>query len=240
MQNIWEDDRQYLERKFTDPAFYADAPGTPLSDILDELAVLAEKERDLPHPIAKARALELLLQKVPIAVSSNDYFPGFDFYLKRSLDKSYHTPWKQNVQDRIFTPEDVEELNLCNKVHLGSVRFDFEHSVPDWDAVLELGFSGLLERIKEFQNKFQASSEAGGDADVYFDSLIIAYNAVLKMLDRLIAEAARLPAQPKGAQILQALQNLHQRQQFIGLSVLHRVKRHQKLQIARYSIKVYG
>ena len=204
----WENDRLYIERKFRDKNFYDHAPGIPLDDLKDLLEQLSAADRELPHMQAKARGLAMLFQHTRIDVSNSDYFPGLEFALVRPLAKNYIQQWASQAWQNLFTDDEREDHSLCEQVNVSFVRYDFDHSVPDWDSVLQLGFPGLLARVLTYKEQCKAAGKFTEKARIYFESLETVYCAILELLDRLIAEAAQLPAMPKGRQLLEALQNL--------------------------------
>ncbi len=208
MFDQWENDRLYLERKFSDKSFYDRAPGIPLVELNVMLEKLAADDRDLPHMTAKARALAMLFKNTRFDVSNLDYFPGLEFALVRPLKKYYIGVWARQAMQHIFSQEEIADVELCAQIHLSHVRLDYDHSVPDWDSVLQLGFPGLLARILTYKEQCKATGKFTEEARIYFDALETVYTAVLDLLDRMIDSAACLPSQPKGGQILEALKNL--------------------------------
>ena len=210
MFNSWEEDRLYLERKFTDPEFYKNAPGLPIPEILKLLEVQAAKDRALSHAVSKAKGFELLIKNTQIDVSNRDYFPGLAFALKspRLLVPSYVLHWGQEARKEVLSEAELNDITECYDVRLAHIRLDYDHCVPDWDAVLELGFSGLLERVLKYRQFHLDSGTMSAEKADFFQSVEIEYRAALSLLDRLIAEAEKLPEQPKGKRILSALQSL--------------------------------
>ena len=208
MFHQWENDRLYLERKFNDKSFYDNAPGIPLAELNVMLEKLAAADRNLPHMTAKARGLAMLFRNCRIDVSNSDYFPGLEFAKVRPLGKDYVQFWANQAWQTIFSEEERRDHSLCEQVNVSFVRFDFDHSVPNWDAVLQLGFPGLLARVLTCKEQRKASGKFTEEARIYFEALETVYTAVLDLLDRLISEAAKLPVQPKGRRILEALKNL--------------------------------
>ena len=204
----WELDREYLERKFTDPDFYRNAPGMPMPELEKLLHRHFEESRSLPRSLAKAQAFSLVLNKMQISVSNCDYFPALASALKRPLSKTHITPWGKELFDRIFSPEERQAISACDQSRTIQIRMDFDHSVPDWDAVLELGFSGLLERVCRYEKDKMPEFDAHPEYRIFYESVRMEYQAALALLDRLIAEAGKLPAQPKGQTLCEALTQL--------------------------------
>ncbi len=208
MTSQWEEDRLYMERKFTDPDFYRNADGMPFAEMLDRLEQMYQDDQELPRPLAKARAFDFVLNNVAIDVSVNDYFPGLESCLKRPLLKSHMAKWAGELYKRIFTEEELDDINRGNQTRLLSIRMDFDHCVPDWDAVLDMGFSGLLERACRYEKAASGKFESHPEYRVFYESIRIEYNAALSLLERLILQADKLPECPRKAQILTALKQL--------------------------------
>ncbi len=60
---------------------------------------------------------------------------------------------------------------------------DFDHVIPNWDSLLELGFSGLLERTKMYHND-KKKSGITPEQDAFYEGIEISYQAIIKLLDR--------------------------------------------------------
>ncbi len=204
----WEIDREYLERKFTDPDFYNGVPGKSPAELKEELISLFEKTGHLPHPVAKAEAFALIVNEMQVSVSNCDYFPAFSIWGKKLLASTHQALWRNEIISEIYSGEDAAAHAAMAESRTVQVRFDYEHSVPDWDAVLELGFSGLLERACRYEKDKSPEFAAHPEYCDYFAAIKIEYQAILKLMERLTAEAAKLPAQPKGAALHEALLQL--------------------------------
>ena len=50
----WEQDRVYLEQKFTSPDFYRNTPGTPLPELCEKLNRSFEQDAVLPSSLRTA------------------------------------------------------------------------------------------------------------------------------------------------------------------------------------------
>jgi hypothetical protein len=63
---------------------------------------------------------------------------------------------------------------------------DYDHSVPDWDSVMQLGFPGMLERaVRAHEEKRQAGTLTP-DQDVFYQAVEIEYEAALRLIGRFI------------------------------------------------------
>src|SRR3989339_1670784 len=74
--NTFEQDRAYLWNKFQAPVFDPDT-GLDNETIKSNVMKLADKLKDLPHPVIKARAFEYVARNVRIDVDPHDWFVGF-------------------------------------------------------------------------------------------------------------------------------------------------------------------
>lgn len=193
---MFENDRRYIENKYhkTDEPFnpynrrayhgYAFAADTGLCDdeIKSGLDRLFEQIKDLPHPIAKARAVEYVLDNTRIDVNEHDLFVGF-WSVDRLAERATVSKWYDEVFNEKI-PETNQKMDDMNKSGAVSIWPDFDHVVPDWRAVLSLGFSGLAERAKHFK-----VLNGGGNSALY-DGIIIEYEAVVRLVNRLYELAA--------------------------------------------------
>ncbi len=196
MIELWENVSRNIEAKFADPDFYRDAPGTPLPELLKELDELFQKDCDLPRPIAKARAFSLVCEKIQLKVSNGDCFPSFASCLTKPLAGIYIARWRKDTMGRVFTAEERQEIRSAAESRTIQIRSDFEHSVPDWDAIFELGLSGLLDRVRFYQQQNSGKFAEHPEYAVFYEAVIMEYNAALALVDRLICEVEKLPPHP--------------------------------------------
>lgn len=201
MNTEFEADRDYLEHKFVDPSFYDGCPGLPPAELGDQLREQFERNRELPRATAKAEAFRLVLEQVRIRISAHDWFPGIAACPEKPLMKICFNSWLEETYSAVFTPEERAELDRLNRSRLIQVRADYDHSVPDWDAVLRLGFAGLLERAETCASRHAERRDC-------FDAVRIEYRAILAFLDRLAAEAEKLPESPRKLKMSSALRQL--------------------------------
>ena len=73
----------------------------------------------------------------------------------------------------------MDELAKSGSVYGG---LDFDHTVPDWDSLLSLGFKGILNRAEESFNKIKNPTEKQKD---FFEGLKIEYGAIIDFINRL-------------------------------------------------------
>ncbi|MBS1369981.1 MAG: hypothetical protein HPZ91_08525 [Lentisphaeria bacterium] len=183
----FEQDKAYLTAKFRHPEF---DPATGLDNeaVKRGVMLLAQELEGEPRPVVKARAFEYVTRNVRIDVSPHDWFVGFGCWNRddRPLTELINS-WSRE-QDR-RSPELTELRNLCNRTGATAIWKDFDHSVPDWDAICTLGFPGLLGRAREYRWKHEADGTLAPRAAAYFDGIEITYGAIIEMLGRFRAYA---------------------------------------------------
>ena len=184
----WNKVQEYLGTKFSDPDFYKNSPGIPMTEIVDQLHHLAAEDKFLPRAVAKARAFALVCSNVQIRLSECDLFPGLASCRNRVIENTHITPWHQEILEKHFTPAEFKIFESCYLSNTVKVIPDFDHSVPDWDDILALGFNGLLNRALACEEKYLAGDNTA-EGRAYFTAIRIEYRAALSLLERLIAEA---------------------------------------------------
>ena len=192
-----EKDRKFIENKYhmTNEPFnpynrmayhgydYDVSTGMGDDEIKAGLKNLYEKIKDLPHPIAKAYAVKYTLDNTRIDVNEHDYFVGF-YSVNRLASAIGQWKWYGEVFDKIIpkTKALIDDMNNSGAV---TVWPDFDHVVPDWNSLLTLGFSGIIERVKSYRQKHAEGGTLTDEAAAYFDGMEITYRAVIDVIDRL-------------------------------------------------------
>lgn len=194
---MFNDDRIFIENKYhkTDEPFnpyqrrayhgYEFDLKTGLEDdeIQTGLELLREETKDLPNPVARAYAVKYVLENTKIDINEHDWFVGF-WSLNRLADNVTMNVWKKEVYENKI-PETAKQMNKMNASGAVSIWPDFDHVVPDWKSILELGFSGILKRAEKFKNQHKAEGTLTDTMAAFFDGIIIEYKAVIDAIDRL-------------------------------------------------------
>ena len=135
--------------------------------------------QDLPHSIRKARALEFVLKNTRISCDKRDIFPAINM-VDRPLSKALISHWKHEVT-RGTVPEIEKRRAQLEKDGAVTIWLDYDHSVPVWDRLFELGFIGILEESETVRKNRQLTEKE----DAFFEGIKITYEAVLTFIDRL-------------------------------------------------------
>lgn len=194
-------DREYLVNKFRKPQLDP-ATGITNDEIIQRSRELAKSLAGAPVPVIKGRCFEFVCKQMQIDVNKHDCFPGFGCF-----DRT-NRPLKLVVLDfaSAFFQEYVDENSRQIRqkrqaAGLHTIWMDFDHSVPEWDNILALGFPGLLERAVKFRAQHAANGTLTDEVAAYFDGIEITLNAILSCIDRLIDYARTHHADDPGIRL---------------------------------------
>lgn len=212
-------DRKFIENKYhkTDEPFnpharmayhgynYDNSTGLEDNEIKDGLTKLYEKTKALPHPVAKANAVKYVLENTKIDINEHDFFVGF-WSINRLANCITQNKWEADVYKNII-PEVKEEIELMNASGAVTIHLDFDHVVPDWESIMQLGFCGLLNRVKEYKEAHRQKNTLSDKTAALFDGIIIEYTAIIDLLDRLY-KYALTKTHSKAKRIAECLKNI--------------------------------
>lgn len=196
-------DRYYIERKYHDPeqpfdahkrmAYhgigYMEESGLADEALLEGLEQLAAETSNLPHPIANAMAIRYLLENERLYINEHDYFVGL-YSLNRLTKKSFFNRWEQE-SIALRKPETVQLSKDFNQSGAALIWTDYDHVVPDWDALMKLGFKGIRDRARRHRTQHAEAGTLTAEADAFFEGIEIQYTAILDLLDRMAHTAER-------------------------------------------------
>jgi len=197
----YKEDEDYLWKKFRAPEF---DPATGLDKDAAAEAVARFARLDAPAPVIKARGFEFLAKNLQIEVDPHDFFPAFGCWMRvpRVID-----PLLRELRKRI-TFQQRGLWDRLNQSGASRIWIDFDHSVPEWDLVFELGFPGLLRNAMEWREKHRADGTLDAETDAYFEGIRITYEAMLMMLERFI-ERAKVHRNERCDFVAASLRRLH-------------------------------
>lgn len=189
-------DRPTIARKYHipeepfNPYFRMDYHGYPYDEAtgLDEetmkanLADLSASLEEQPRPIHKATLFAYVLDHTRIDVNAHDYFVGI-YAWGRLI--SPHTCMKWFKERKNAHPEAMAIMAAYGGAAAGSGGLDFDHTVPDWTSLIELGFSGVLERARASYEAHLAAGTLTPQKEAFWRGIEIEYSAILRLIDRL-------------------------------------------------------
>ena len=140
-------------------------------------AVLAAWKSKEPWPIVKARLVDYLVDNCALGFSRFDCFPAISCWNRwdrpiskilwdreREVEKATAPAWLEKTREEIYATG-----ARCGR--------DYDHSSPDWDVILKLGFPGMKARVDACPGTPFYAAEKRTAA------------AILRFLDRLVAAA---------------------------------------------------
>ncbi len=210
MWNRFESDRNQLNL-YDNPHF---EPGSGIMEYGEFLAGMKEVLRvhkDKPHPIVKAKVIEFIADSAAIEVNPVDWF-GFNFFgwfTPTTAQKVYDKykdldPYFEKFNDVYYvqrplryvaeqwiaeipkTDAYIEASNNFAATGAGNISYDYDHSVPDWDSVLSLGFDGILKRAEAYHAMHKENGTLTPEMEVYYESVETSYKAILRLLNRFV------------------------------------------------------
>lgn len=178
-------------------------PGSGLADtdaVVAEAKKLYESLKGQHHAMVKAHEVAFLLDHAAIEVNPADWF-GFNFcgWLTRhrsGTEASFrplsflNSTWLNELYEN--TPDSFKEATQGNARHSGggdgALEYwpDYDHSVPDWDSIIGLGFPGLLARVKAAHQEKVTDGCITPEQEIYYTSVEMAYEALLRFCNRLL------------------------------------------------------
>lgn len=218
MPLIPENDKTYIMNKYHDqsrpfdpfrrflicPLPYGDKPGMRPDAIRAGIAEQDKRLSHLPHAVRKARAFAYVLEHTRLSCDARDRFPAIEC-IDRPLNDTLIAPWYAEVFGTVI-PETERERAAMERSGTVTMWPDFDHSVPDWDRLFSLGFSGILAEARAAREAIASQRDLTREEDAFFEGIFITYEAMLGFLHRLEDEAARTPGAARMQKALAALQ----------------------------------
>lgn len=211
------EDRYFIERKYHNPekefnAFarmayhgigYIEESGLDDEGIIAGLHAMEKELEKLSHPVARAKAIAYVLEHERLYINEHDYFTGL-YSLNRLANEVTFKKWESESLE-LRDSELVKKANDFNASGAVMIWTDYDHVVPDWKSLLELGFTGILNRV----NEYKVQSSHSKEEEAYFEGIQIQYEAIIKLLDRMYvtAKEKKFDKAPKIAECLRTLRD---------------------------------
>lgn len=179
------------------PKFESGSGIASTEEILRRVEEIYQQNRHLPHATVKAMAAEFILDHAAVQVNPADWF-GVNFcgWLNRHRANSlaHLRPLSNTLvahwRDEVLAAAPESYQTATKGAHKsGALVFgpDYDHSVPDWDSVIGLGFFGLLQRVEQAHQKKREQGNLSREQEIYYTSVERVYRALLRFCRRLKA-----------------------------------------------------
>ena len=162
-------------------------------------ALVSELEPKEPWRVVKAKAYQLICDRMSIGVSDLDWFPAFACYNRYDLPLKLIVWRREKAIDAKIHPKEAARIREGNLSGEWSAGKDFCHSVPQWDQVLALGLPGLRRRVAAYGRKTP-----------FYESLEITADASIRLIGRLAAQAEKVAASGGGPRARRQAEALRQ------------------------------
>ena len=176
------DEATYLRRKFrqdvTDKATGLDIAG--LKKLLREI-VASGKAANESWRVTKAKCFAALCTRQSIDVSPFDWFPAIACWDRHDLPMHAILGTRAAEIREKFLPKEMERSRRNSSIGAWGCGLDYCHSVPEWHAILPIGFPGMKARVEKYAKP----------GDPYYDGLLIAADGMLRGIDRFIEQARK-------------------------------------------------
>ena len=182
VENITDSDT-YLRRKFRqDVTDRTTGVGVDrLKNILADI-VAAGKASGESWWITKAKCFAAQVEKQSIDVSPLDWFPAIAVWDRNDRPISGVIRRRASEVNEKSLPTGVaKECHSGNADGTWTMWQDFDHSVPDWRAIMKLGFPGMKARMKKY----------AVNGDPFYEGLEVAMDAMLAGIDRFIGQGKK-------------------------------------------------
>lgn len=152
--------------------------GISEAELKAEANKLTENKEGLPKAITKAKTFELIAIHSRIAIDKDDIFQ--DKLFGKDIIAAQRWIWENDVVSKKL--KDVQLIvDTAYKCGAYSAASDFGHTSPNSKLLLDIGFTGLLDRI----NKYSDSDELTQKQKEFYESCKIYLEAVLCFIKRL-------------------------------------------------------
>ena len=180
---------------------FAKDSGLSGEEIIKGIIAEDNKNQHLSHPVRKARAFAFVLRNTRISCANKDRFPAINS-IDRPLDRTIIGKWRSEVF--LETIPDVEKKREYYELSgIATMRPDYDHSVPVWDRILSLGFSGLLAESE----KSKLGKELTKEQKDFYEAIKITYEAIIDFVGRLYALAEKTSGSERLAYALKNIQH---------------------------------
>lgn len=182
--------RPLIENEFQNAKFDA-STGIDPSVLFEELKKMSDSPSEEPRELVYAKAFEYLLDNVQMQINENTPFSvklnfGIDYtdFATKCILQTAFNDAKEWVRAEKL-PEEYAQFSKFASAGLDWMKVDFTHTIPNWNYLLENGFAGVLKNARESRQRLLGDGTHRSGQIVFLDSVIICYEAILRLLERI-------------------------------------------------------
>lgn len=197
--NTFESDKKSLEEEFND--FHWDrGNGLSPEELKAKCESIVRENEGASRMTVKSKLLACIFEDAQVAVNPNDWFA--EKINHANIIGEYRDLWQAEVDQLLGSLT----ATAAQQADCGFYEdyYNFSHTAPDWQKILELGIPGLLKRVQESRSDNETESQRD-----FYDAVERVYSSVLVFLERLSKEADSFKgSHPKMKVVSQVLSNL--------------------------------
>lgn len=175
--NKFRENKTFIEKQYSVDNWNTDS-GLSSEKLEAECARLYEEIKEMPKEIIKARIFEFIMDNAQIEVSPNNWFQGKINH--RNIIIRLRNNWKCEIENNELELL-INENSYAQSRAAYTGEVDFSHTCPDWNAIINLGITGLLSRLEKAAEQENLSQEQKN----FYLSCIIIYKSVIRFVKRL-------------------------------------------------------
>lgn len=180
----FDQNRRALEAQYSSPVF-DETSGKQICILEKECEDICQRQRDASRMSLKSELLCHILSNAQIAIEPSDIFANNLNH--GNILIQLRASWKKELDSTLMS-DTLDKYREEQKRRIYTGEVDFSHTIPDWQAVLELGATGLLARLERYARQEGLSDEQKD----FYSSTVKVYRAIIVYIKRLAAEAEKL------------------------------------------------
>ena len=192
MKATFIENRPFIENEYQFAHWIEDS-GLPAKELSKALTEYVDEHLSMPMPLLRANAFRFLIENAQIEINPHSVFPdkiniGIDYTSSAGRDLfnyAVYSRFHDEVLDREMH-DDFVRRNLAFDMGVCMADSDYWHTLPDWQNVMTYGVAGLKSNAEEKREVLARSGELTEKQDIFYQSVIISYEAILRYIERLI------------------------------------------------------
>jgi len=214
----FHENRKFLDNEFIN-ANWDKSSGLDASVLDKKIKAFIDSHLDLPMALLRAKTFEYLIKNAQIEINPHNIFADkinvgvtygpYDIFATKvnvavSDGPPDNTKWAKhdlfckNMYDRFNheilskeIPEDYKKREIAASIGVGLEWADFWHITPDWNYIFQNGLNGILKIAEKAKSERENDDTLTSKQRIFYDSVIISYNAILIYLDRVYYESLK-------------------------------------------------
>ena len=186
------ENRPFVENEFQN-AHFDESTGIGANELYEALQKIQDTPTDEPRPLVCAEAYAYLLDNLQLEINEHTPFAvkfnlgiDYSYFATNSIFQKAFSSQKRKIREKEL-PTEYERFKTFAAAGLDWMSVDFTHTVPNWPYLLQNGFPGILKNAKAARAELIAAGDYESKQIVFLDSVIICYQAMIRLLGRIYA-----------------------------------------------------